>query len=168
MRAWVLAKHRQGTLWHAQHVHALLQAACGLEGHARTVQRHVKRLGCCWVRTNNRPRSLREQATVRQQRPEDLSAIRSNRQRPAEERDHVVYVEESFLPHQPGGQYAWFSEHDCVERMSGQGRRGCCMPAMQENALSAGAFLAVEAQHGRGDAHAPCDWEIFPPWFTAQ
>ena len=97
-------KHRQGTICHAQHVHALLKDACGLDVHERTVQRHLKRMGFCWLRTKNRPRSLREKAAVRQQRHDYLYEIRRNRQRPPDERYQVVYVDESFLHHHHGGQ----------------------------------------------------------------
>src|SRR5712692_7692488 len=97
MREWVFEKHRQGTLCHEKHVPALLQEACGLDVHERTVQRHLKRMGCCWLRTKNRPRSLREKAAVRQQRHDSLYEIRRNRQRPPAERYQVVYLDERFL-----------------------------------------------------------------------
>jgi transposase len=168
IRELVFAQQRQGTICQAQHVHALLKDAFGLDVHARTVQRHLKRMGCCWLRTKNRPRSLREKAAVRQQRHDYLYAIRRNRQRPPDERYQVVSVDERFLHHHHGGQYSWFSEHDVVERMSGKGRRGCFMHAMQENALLAGTLLAFEAKHSKGDDHAQVDWDIFPHWFTAQ
>jgi len=164
----VFEKHRQGTICHAKHGHALLKDDFGLEVHERTVQRHLKRMGFCWLRTKNRPRSLREKAAVRQQRHDYLYEIRRNRQRPPEERYQVVYVDERFLHHHHGGQYSWFSEHDFVERMSGKGRRWCFMHAMQENALLAETFLAFEAKHSQGDDHAQCDWDIFQHWFTAQ
>ena len=154
-------KHRQGTICHAKHVHALLKDAFGLDIHERTVQRHLKRMGFCWLRTKNRPRSLREKAAVRQQRHDYLYEIRRNRQRPPDERYQVVYLDERFLHHHHGGQYSWFSEHDFVERMSGKGRRWCFMHAMQENALLAETFLAFEAKHSQGDDHAQCDWDIF-------
>jgi len=125
-------------------------------------------MGFCWLRTKNRPRSLREKAAVRQQRHDYLYEIRRNRQRPPDERYQVVYVDESFLHHHHGGQYSWFSEHDFVERMSGKGRRWCFIHAMQENALLAGTFLAFEAKHSKGDYHAQFDWDIFQHWFTAQ
>ena len=60
IRELVFDKHRQGTICHAKHVHALLKEAFGLEVHARTIQRHLKRMGFCWLRTRNRPRSLPE------------------------------------------------------------------------------------------------------------
>jgi len=164
----VFAQHRQGTIGHAQHVHALLTDAFGLDVPERTVQRHLKRMGCCWLRTKNRPRSLREKAAGRQQRPDYLYAIRRNRQRPPAERDQVVSVDESFLPHHHGGQSAWCSEHDVVERMSGKGRRWCCIPALQANALRAGTLLAFEAKPSTGDDQAQCDWDVFQQWFTAQ
>src|SRR2546422_6375113 len=131
IRELVFEKHRQGTICQAKHVHAPLKDAFGLEVHERTVQRHLKRMGFCWLRTKNRPRSLREKAAVRQQRHDYLYEIRRNRQRPPEERYQVVYVDESFLHHHHGGQYFWFSEHDFVERMSGKGRRWCFMHAMK-------------------------------------
>jgi len=168
IREFIFDQHRQGTICHAKHVQALLKETCGLEVHARTVQRHVSRMGFCWLRTKNRPRSLREKAEVRQQRPDDLYAIRKNRHLPSAQRYQVVYVDESFLHHHHGGQYAWFSAHAFVERMSGKGRRGCFMHAMQENALMAGAFLACAAQHGTGDDHAQFDGDMFQHWFTAQ
>src|SRR5438128_1342082 len=77
-------------------------------------------------------------------------------------------VDERFLHHHPSGQYAWFSEHDFVERMSGQGRRGCFMHAMQEDALIEGVLLACEAKKSRGDSHGQFDWEIFQHWFKEQ
>jgi len=168
IRELVFEKHRQGTICHAKHVHALLKEAFGLDVHERTVQRHLKRMGFCWLRTKNRPRSLREKAAVRQQRHDYLYEIRRNRQRPPDERYQVVYVDESFLHHHHGGQYSWFSENDFVERMSGKGRRWCFIHAMQENALLAGTFLAFEAKHSKGDYHAQFDWDIFQHWFTAQ
>jgi transposase len=168
IRELVFEKHRQGTICQAKHVHALLKDAFGLEVHERTVQRHLKRMGFCWLRTKNRPRSLREKAAVRQQRHDYLYEIRRNRQRPPAKRYQVVYLDESFLHHHHGGQYSWFSEHDFVERMSGKGRRWCFIHAMQENALLAGTFLAFEAKHRKGDYHAQFDWDIFQHWFTAQ
>lgn len=168
IRELVFEKHRQGTICQAKQVHALLKEACGLDVHERTVQRHLKRMGFCWLRTKNRPRSLREKAAVRQQRHDYLYEIRSNRQRPPDERYQVVYLDESFLHHHHGGQYSWFSENDFVERMSGKGRRWCFIHAMQENALIEGTFLAFEAKNGRGDYHAQFDWGIFQQWFTAQ
>ena len=168
IRELVFEKHRQGTICHAKHVHALLKEACGLDVHARTVQRHLKRMGFCWLRTKNRPRSLREKAAVRQQRHDYLYEIRRHRPRPPAERDQVGYVDERFLHHHHGGPYAWFSEHDFVERLSGKGRRWCFLHAMQENALLAGTFLACEAKQSQGDDHAQCDWDIFQHWFTAQ
>jgi len=168
IRELVFEKHRQGTICHAKHVHALLKDAFGLEVHERTVQRHLKRMGFCWLRTKNRPRSLREKAAVRQQRHDYLHEIRRNRQRPPAERLQVVYVDESFLHHHHGGQYSWFSDNDFVERMSGKGRRWCFIHAMQENALLAGTFLAFEAKHSKGDYHAQFDSDVFQQWFTAQ
>jgi transposase len=168
IRELVFEKHRQGTICHAKHVHALLKDDFGLDVHERTVQRHLKRMGFCWLRTKNRPRSLREKAAVRQQRHDYLYEIRRNRQRPPEERYQVVYLDESFLHHHHGGQYSWFSENDFVERMSGKGRRWCFIHAMQENALLAETFLAFEAKHSKGDYHAQFDWDIFQHWFTVQ
>ena len=72
IRELVFEKHRQGTICHAKHVHALLKEAFGLEVPERTIQRHLKRMGFCWLRTRNRPRSLREKAEVRQQRHDYL------------------------------------------------------------------------------------------------
>jgi winged helix-turn-helix protein len=168
IRELVFEKHRQGTIGHAKHVHALLKDDFGLDVHERTVQRHVKRMGFCWLRTKNRPRSLREKAAVRQQRHDYLYEIRRNRQRPPEERDQVVSLDERCLHHHHGGQSSWCSDNDFVERMSGKGRRWCFMHAMQENALLAETFLACEAKHSQGDDHAQCDWDIFQHWFTAQ
>jgi transposase len=168
IRELVFEKHRQGMICQAKHVHALLKDECRLDVHERTVQRHLKRMGFCWLRTKNRPRSLREKAAVRQQRHDYLYEIRRNRQRPPAERYHVVYVDESFLHHHHGGQYSWFSENDFVERMSGKGRRWCFIHAMQENALLTGTLLAFEAKHSKGDYHAQFDWDIFQHWFTAQ
>src|SRR6266699_2811008 len=168
IRELVFEKHRQGTLCHAKHVHALLNDDFGLDVHERTVQRHLKRMGFCWLRTKNRPRSLREKAEVRQQRHNYLYEIRKNRQLPVNERYDVVYLDESFLHHHHSGQYSWFSEHDFVERMSGKGRRWCFMHAMQADALIEGAFLAFEAKKSRGDYHGQFDWEIFQHWFKEQ
>jgi transposase len=168
IRELVFEKHRQGTICHAKHVHALLKEACGLEVHERTIQRHLKRMGFCWLRTKNRPRSLREKAEVRQQRHDYLYELRRNRQRPPDERYQVIYLDESFLHHHHGGQYSWFSENDFVERMSGKGRRWCFIHAMQKTGLLAGTFLAFEAKHGKGDYHAQFDGAMFQHWFTAQ
>src|SRR2546430_989276 len=52
-------------------------------------------------------------------------------------------VDERFLHHHHGGQYAWCSENDLVERMSGKGRRWCFMHAMQENTLIEGTFIVI-------------------------
>src|SRR5712671_4242310 len=161
----------QWQLWRGirtKHVHALLKDDFGLDVHARTVQRHLKRMGFCWLRTKNRPRSLREKAAVRQQRHDYLYEIRRNRQRPPAERYQVVYLDERFLHHHHGGQSSWFSENDFVERMSGKGRRWCFIHAMQENALIEGAFLAFEAKKGTGDYHGQFDWEVFQHWFNEQ
>jgi len=168
IRELVFEKHRQGTICHAKHVHALLKEALGLEVHERTIQRHLKRMGFCWLRTKNRPRSLREKAEVRQQRHAYLYELRRNRQRPPDERYQVIYLDESFLHHHHGGQYSWFSDNDFVERMSGKGRRWCFMHAMQKTGVLAGTFLAFEAKHGKGDDHAPFDGAMFQRWFTAQ
>lgn len=168
IREFVFEKHRQGTICNAKHVHALLKDEFGLEVHERTVQRHLSRMGFCWLRTKNRPRSLREKAAVRQQRHDYLYEIRKNRQLPPDERYRVVYVDESFLHHHHGGQYSWFSEHDFVERLSGKGRRWCFIHAMQENALIEGAFLTFEAKKGRGDYHGQFDWAMFQQWFKEQ
>ena len=168
IRALVLEKHRQGTLCHAKHVHARRKEALGLEVHARTLQRHVQRMGCWWGRTPNRPRSLRAKAEGRQQRPDYLSELRRNRQRPPDERSQGISLAESFLPHHQGGQSAWCSDHDGVERMRGPGRRWCCMHARQQPGLLAGTLLAFEAKHGKGDDHAQGDGAMFPRWFTAQ
>jgi len=168
IRELVFEKHRQGTICHAKHVHALLKEAFGLEVHERTIQRHLKRMGFCWLRTRNRPRSLREKAEVRQQRHNYLYELRRNRQRPPAERYQEIYVDESFLHHHHGGQYSWFSDHDFVERMSGKGRRWCFIHAMQQTGLLAGTFLAFEAKHGKGDYHAQFDGTMFQRWFTGQ
>jgi transposase len=168
IRELVFEKHRQGTICHAKHVHALLKEACGLEVHERTIQRHLKRMGFCWLRTKNRPRSLREKAEVRQQRHDYLYELRRHRQRPPDERYQVIYLDESFLHHHHGGQYSWFSENDFVERMSGKGRRWCFIHAMQKTGLLTGTFLAFEAKHGKGDYHAQFDGAMFQHWFTAQ
>jgi len=168
IRERVFEKHRQGTICHAKHVHALLKEACGLEVHERTIQRHVKRMGFGWLRTKNRPRSLREKAEVRQQRHDYLYELRRNRPRPPDERDQGIYVDERFLHHHHGGQSAWCSDNDFVERMSGKGRRWCFMHAMQKTGWLAGTFRACEAQHGKGDEHAQVDGAMFQHWFTAQ
>src|SRR2546430_937386 len=168
IRELVFEKHRQGTICHAKHVHALLKEACGLDVHERTIQRHLKRMGFCWLRTKNRPRSLREKAAVRQHRHDYLYELRRNRQRPPAERYQEIYVDESFLHHHHGGQYSWFSDHDFVERMSGKGRRWCFIHAMQQTGLLAGTFLAFEAKHGKGDYHAQFDGTMFQRWFTGQ
>src|SRR6266849_4223733 len=168
IRELVFEKHRQGTICHAKHVHALLKDDFGLDVHERTVQRHLKRMGFCWLRMKNRLRSLRVKVAVRQQRHDYLYEIRRNRQRPPDERYQVVYVDESFLHHHHGGQYSWFSEHDDVERMRGKGRRGCFMHAMQENALVDEALLAFEAKKSQGDYHGQFDWEMFQRWFKEQ
>jgi hypothetical protein len=168
IRELVFKKHRQGTICHAKHVKALLQDAGGLDIHERTVQRPLRRRGFCWLRTNHRPRSLREKAEVRQQRHDYLYEIRRNRQLPSAERYQGVYMDESFLHHHHGGQYAWCSENDFVERMSGKGRRWCFMHAMQENALIERALLALEARKSQGDYHGQFDWEVFQHWFNEQ
>jgi transposase len=168
IREFIFDQHRQGTICHAKHVKALLKDAFGLEVQERTVQRHLSRMGFGWLRTKNRPRSLREKAEVRQQRHDYLYVIRKNRHLPSAQRYQVVYVDESFLHHHHGGQYSWFSAHDFVERMSGKGRRWCFIHAMQEDALIEGAFLAFEAKKSRGDYHGQFDWEIFQHWFTEQ
>ncbi len=168
IREFIFEQHRQGTICHAKHVNALLKDTCGLDVHERTMQRHLRRMGFCWSRTKNRPRSLREKAEVRQQRHNYLYEIRKNRQLPVNERYDVVYLDESFLHHHHSGQYSWFSEHDFVERMSGKGRRWCFMHAMQADALIEGAFLAFEAKKSRGDYHGQFDWEIFQHWFKEQ
>jgi hypothetical protein len=168
IRELVFEKHRQGTICHAKHVHALLKEAVGLEVPERTIQRHLKRMGCCWLRTKNRPRSLREKAEVRQQRHDYLYELRHNRQRPPDARYQVIYLDESFLHHHHGGQYSWFSDHDFVERMSGKGRRWCFIHAMQQTGLLAGTLLAFEAKHGKGDYHTQFDGAMFQRWFTAQ
>ncbi len=165
IREFVFEKHRQGTICTAKHVKALIQDACGLDVHERTVQRHLRRMGFDWFRTKNRPRSLREKAAVRQQRHDYLYEIRKNRQRPPDERYHVVYLDESFLHHHHGGQHSWFSDNDFVERMSGKGRRWCFIHAMQECALIEGAFLVFEAKKSKGDYHGQFDWDMFQYWF---
>lgn len=168
IREFVFEKHRQGTICNARHVHALLKDEFGLEVHERTVQRHLSRMGFGWLRTKNRPRSLREKAAVRQQRHDYLYEIRKNRQLSPDERYRVAYGDESFLHHHHGGQYSWFSENDFVERWSGKGRRWCFIHAMQENARIDGAFLTFESKKRRGDYHGQFDWEMFQQWFKEQ
>ena len=46
-RELVFDKHRQGTVCQAKHVPALLKESWGLDVHARTIQRHVRRMGVC-------------------------------------------------------------------------------------------------------------------------
>ena len=168
IRDFVFEKHRQGAICNAKHIHALLKDEFGLEVHERTVQRHLKRLGFRWLRTKNRPRSLREKAEIRQQRHDYLYEIRKNRQLPPEQQFQLVYLDESFLHHHHGGQYSWFSENDFVERMSGKGRRWCFIHAMTEAALIEGAFLAFEAKKAKGDYHRQFDWDMFQRWFNEQ
>src|SRR5712691_13237191 len=168
IRECIFDQNRQGTIGHAKHVKALLKDAFGIEGHERTVQRHLSRMGCCGLRTKNRPRSLRERVEVRQQRHDDLYALRKNRHRSTAQRSQGVYVDESFLHHHHGGQYSWFSEHDDVERMRGKGRRGGFMHAMQEHALVDEALLACEAKKSQGDDPGQFDWEMFQRWFKEQ
>jgi transposase len=168
LREFIFDQHRQGTICNAKHVKALLKDEFGLEVHERTVQRHLSRMGFCWLRTKNRPRSLRERVEVRQQRHDYLYALRKNRQLPTAQRYQVVYVDERFLHHHHGGQYSWFAEQDDVERMSGKGRRWCFMHAMQEKALVDEALLAFEAKKSKGDYHGQFDWEIFQRWFKEQ
>jgi hypothetical protein len=86
MRECIFEQHRQGTIGHAKHVNALRKDICGLDVHERTMQRHVRRMGFCWSRTTNRPRSLREKAEVRQQRHTYLYEISKNRPLPVHER----------------------------------------------------------------------------------
>jgi len=167
IRELVFEKHRQGTLCHATPGPALLKEALGLEVHERTLQRHLQRMGFGWLRTKNRPRSLRAKAEVRQQRHDYLYELSRHRQRPPEERYQVIYVDESLLHHHHGGPYSWFSDHDFVERMRGQGRRWCCMHAMQNTGLLAGTFLAFEAKHGKGDYPAQCAEAMLQRWLTA-
>ncbi|MBM3226802.1 MAG: hypothetical protein FJZ47_23810 [Candidatus Tectomicrobia bacterium] len=168
IRDLVFEKHRQGTVCHAKHVQALLKESLGLAVHARTIQRHVRRMGFCGVRTKNRPRSLREKAEVRQHRHDDLYALRRNRQRPPDERYQVIYVDESLRHHHHGGQYSWCSENDFVERMRGKGRRWCFIQAMQHTGLLAGTLLACEAKHGTGAYHTQFDGAMFQWWVTMQ
>src|SRR5437899_4895445 len=71
IRALVFEKHRQGTICHAKHVHALLKEAFGLELHERTIRRHLQRRGFCCFATQNRPSSWRGKAEATQQSPGD-------------------------------------------------------------------------------------------------
>jgi len=75
-------------------------------------------------------------------------------------------VDERFLPHPHGGQYAWFSDHDWVERMRGKGRRWCCMHARQQTEGLAGTCLALAAKHGKGDEHTQFAGTMLQPWLT--
>lgn len=168
IRDFVFEKHRQGAICNAKHIHALLKEEFELEVHERTVQRHLKRLGFHWLRTKNRPRSLREKAEIRQQRHDYLYEIRTNRQLLPDQQYQLVYLDESFLHHHHGGQYSWFSENDFVERMSGKGRRWCFIHAMQESGLIDGAFLVFEAKKSKGDYHGQFDGEVFHRWFKEQ
>jgi hypothetical protein len=167
IRELVFEKHRQGTLCHAQPGQALLKEAVGLEGPARPIQRHVKRMGCCWLRTKNRPRSRREKAAVRQQRHDDLYELRRKRQRPPAAWSQGISLDERLLPHPHGGQYSWGSDNEFVERMRGKGRRGCFMHAMPQTGGLAGTWLACEAKHGKGDYHTQCDGAMLQRWFPA-
>jgi transposase len=168
IREFIFEKHRQGSVCNATHVKALLKAEYGLEVNERTVRRHLIRMGFYWLRTKNRPRSLREKAEIRQQRHDYLYEIRKNRQAPKTERYNVVYSDESFLHHHHAAKYSWFSECDFVERFSGKGRRWCFIHAIQEKGLVNGAFLIFEAKQGTGDYHKQFDYNVFHRWFREQ
>jgi len=168
IRDFVFEQHRQGAVCNAKQIHALLKDEFELEVHERTIQRHLKRLGFRWLRTKNRPRSLREKAEIRQQMHDYLYEIRNNRQLPPDQQYQLVYLDESFLHHHHGGQYSWFSENDFVERMSGKGRRWCFIHAMQATGLIEGTFLVFEAKKAKGDYHRQFDWEMFQHWFQDQ
>ncbi len=168
IREFIFERHRQGSVCNAKHIGAFLKNEFELEVHERTIQRHVKRMGFYWLRTKNRPRSLRETFRVRQQRHDYLYEIRRNRQLPIHERYHVVYLDESFLHHHHGAQFSWFSDGDFVERFSGKGRRWCFIHAVQEKGLIDGAFLIFEAKKGTGDYHKQFDNTLFRHWFKEQ
>jgi len=102
IRDFVFEQHRQGAVCNAKQIHALLKDEFELEVHERTIQRHLKRLGFRWLRTKNRPRSLREKAEIRQQRHDYLYEIRNNRQLPPDQQYQLVYLDESFLHHHHG------------------------------------------------------------------
>jgi transposase len=168
LREFVFEQHREGEVCNATHLRALLKDEFNITVHERTVRRYLNRMGFGWVRTKNRPRSLREKAEIRQQRHDYLYELRQNRQLPVAERYRVVYLDESFLHHHHGAQFSWFSEEDFVERSSGKGRRWCFIHAIQKEGLIDGAFLIFEGKHGRGDYHQQFDWSLFHRWFTEQ
>jgi transposase len=168
LREFVFEQHRQGAVCNATHLRAFLQDEFGITVHDRTVRRHLNRMGFWWIRTKNKPRSLREKAEIRQQRHDYLYELRQNRQLGVAERYRVVYLDESFLHHHHGAQFSWFSEGDFVERSCGKGRRWCFIHAMQKEGLIDGAFFIFEAKKGTGDYHKQFDGALFQRWFTEQ
>lgn len=168
IREFIFEQHRQGGVCQAKQIGALLQNELGIAVHERTVQRHLKRMGFYWLRTKNRPRSLREKAEIRQQRHDYLYELRKNRQLLPTERYNEIYLDESYLHHHHGAQFSWFIETDFVERLSGKGRRWCFIHAMQQAGLIDGAWLIFEAKKGTGDYHKHFDHALFFHWFTEQ
>jgi transposase len=168
IREFIFEKHRQGSVCNATHVKALLKDEFGIAVHERTIRRHLGRMGFYWLRTKNRPRSLREKAEIRQQRHNYLYEIRKNRQLPEIEKYNVVYLDESFLHHHHAAKNSWFSDGDFVERFSGKGRRWCFIHAVQEEGLINGAYHIFEAKQGKGDYHKQFDYNVFQTWFKKQ
>lgn len=168
IREFVFEQHRQGAICSSKHVLAFLKNEVGLDVHERTLQRHLKRMGFWWKATKNKPRSLRENARIRQQRHDYLYELRKNHQLPLSERYQLVYLDESFLHHHHGARYSWFSDGDFIERTSGKGRRWCFIHAMKDDGLIDGALLIFEAKKARGDYHKQFDSQLFQHWFRKQ
>jgi hypothetical protein len=132
------------------------------------MRRHLARMGFVWSHTKKQTRSWRESSRVRQQRHAYLYEIRKNHRRSSAAQYPLVYLDASFLHHQYGAQFAWFSDGDCVERCAGKGRRWCCMHALMEAGWLVGARLMLEAKKSHRDDHQQFDHQVFQQWFQEQ
>ncbi len=168
IREFVFDRHREGAICNSKHVVALLEEEFHLDIQDRTMRRHLARMGFCWARTKKQTRSLRESNRVRQQRHDYLYEIRKNRNLPADEQSHLVYLDESFLHHHYGAQFSWFLDGDFVERSTGKGRRWCFIHALMEKGLLNGALLIFEAKKSTGDYHHQFNQHVFQKWFQEQ
>ena len=168
IRDFVFGRHREGAVCNATHIGGLLKNEFDVEIHQRTIQRHLQRMGFCWSRTKNKPRSLKESSKVRQQRHDYLYEIRTNRRLPDSESYSLVYLDESFLHHHHGAQLSWFSDGDFAERAAGKGRRWCFIHAIMEEKLVENTFVIFEAKSSKGDYHQQFDSDVFQKWFQTQ
>jgi len=168
IREFIFEQHRTSSICNTTHIKAFLEKEFHLDIQSRTIQRHLNRMDFLWLRSKNKPRSLRESDKIRQQRHDYLYEIRLNNALSEDERYHPIYIDESFLHHHHSAAFSWFYERDFLDRPSGKGRRWCFSHAISETGLINGAFFIFEAKNSTGDYHQQFDFKRFRQWFEHQ